>query len=61
MNHRFTIVGLGEALYDIFPDRQALGGAPLNVAWHAHQLGPAARWKGRLLSAGSAKTPPAGR
>ena len=41
----FTIVGLGEALFDIFPDRQILGGAPLNVAYHAHQI--AARHGGR--------------
>ena len=34
----FTIVGLGEALFDIFPDKQVLGGSPLNVAVHAHQL-----------------------
>ena len=31
-------MGLGEALFDLFPDRQVLGGAPLNVAVHAHQL-----------------------
>jgi fructokinase len=34
-----TIVGVGEALFDIFPDESRLGGAPLNVAVHAHQLG----------------------
>lgn len=34
-----TIVGLGEALFDLFPDGPRLGGAPLNVAVHAHQLG----------------------
>ncbi len=33
-----TIVGLGESLFDVFPDRQVLGGAPLNAAVHAHQL-----------------------
>lgn len=33
-----TIVGLGEALFDVFPDAERLGGAPLNVAVHAHQL-----------------------
>lgn len=37
MAARYTIVGLGEALFDIFPDRTVLGGAPLNVAFHAHQ------------------------
>ena len=38
MHTRCTIVGLGEALFDVFPDHQVLGGAPLNVAVHAHQL-----------------------
>lgn len=33
------IIGLGEALFDVFPDQECLGGAPLNVAVHAHQLG----------------------
>ena len=33
------LIGLGEALFDLFPDRESLGGAPLNVAVHAHQLG----------------------
>ena len=36
---RPIIVGLGEALFDVFPDDKRLGGAPLNVAVHAHQLG----------------------
>lgn len=35
---RFTIVGLGEALFDLLPDRQVLGGAPLNVIVHVQQL-----------------------
>lgn len=34
----FTIVGLGEALFDVFGADQRLGGAPLNVAVHAHQM-----------------------
>jgi fructokinase len=38
-NVPFIIAGLGEALYDVFPDHQVLGGAPLNMAVHAHQLG----------------------
>jgi fructokinase len=34
-----TIVGIGEALFDIFPDgREVLGGAPLNFAVHANRL-----------------------
>jgi fructokinase len=32
------IVGLGEALFDCFPDRAVLGGAPVNFAVHAHAL-----------------------
>lgn len=39
MAHPRIIVGIGEALFDIFPDEQRLGGAPLNFALHAHQLG----------------------
>lgn len=40
MNHqRYTIVGIGEALFDIIAGEPRLGGAPLNVAVHAHQLG----------------------
>jgi fructokinase len=38
-NKQLTIVGLGEVLFDVFEDGTAtLGGAPLNVAVHAHQL-----------------------
>jgi fructokinase len=33
-----TIVGIGEALFDCFADRQVLGGAPVNLVVHAHQL-----------------------
>lgn len=33
-----TIVGLGEALFDCYPSRSELGGAPLNVALHAQAL-----------------------
>lgn len=38
MSGGWRIVGLGEALFDVFPNRTVLGGAPLNVAVHAHQL-----------------------
>lgn len=39
MNKKLEFVGLGEALIDIFEDGTAfLGGAPLNVAVHAHHL-----------------------
>lgn len=33
-----VIIGLGEALYDCFPNREVLGGAPVNVAAHANAL-----------------------
>ncbi len=38
MERGLTVVGLGEALFDVFTDRQVVGGAPLNVAVHAHQV-----------------------
>ncbi len=50
MTARFTIVGIGEALFDIFPDRQVLGGAPLNAAVHAHQLGAPRGGRGVVVS-----------
>ena len=34
-----VIVGIGELLWDVFPDRKAAGGAPANFACHAMQLG----------------------
>jgi fructokinase len=33
------VVGLGEALWDCFPNERRPGGAPANVAYHASQLG----------------------
>ncbi|MBA3484445.1 MAG: carbohydrate kinase [Pirellulales bacterium] len=33
-----TVVGLGEALFDCFDDRDILGGAPINFVVHAHRL-----------------------
>ena len=36
---KHTIVGIGELLFDVFPDRKALGGAPTNFAYHCQQLG----------------------
>lgn len=50
MSHPFTIVGLGESLFDVFPDRAILGGAPLNVAHHAHQLCSASGGRGVVAS-----------
>ena len=34
-----TVIGLGELLWDCFPDGRKPGGAPANVAFHATQLG----------------------
>jgi fructokinase len=36
---RPTIVAIGEALWDVFPDQRRPGGAPCNVAFHAAHLG----------------------
>ncbi|OYW21664.1 MAG: hypothetical protein B7Z55_05555, partial [Planctomycetales bacterium 12-60-4] len=33
------VIGLGEILWDCFPDERRPGGAPANVAFHAQQLG----------------------
>lgn len=38
---RFMVVGIGESLYDVFPDRQVLGGAPINFAVHARRFAAA--------------------
>lgn len=32
------VVGIGESLFDCFPDRVMLGGAPMNVAVHANRM-----------------------
>lgn len=50
MDSRFTIVGLGEALFDVFPDKRVLGGAPLNLAVHAHQLAASRGGRGVVVS-----------
>jgi fructokinase len=34
-----AVIGLGELLWDCFPDRRLPGGAPANVAFQAQQLG----------------------
>lgn len=39
IQNQFTVVGIGELLWDIFPDYKRLGGAPANFAYHTHQLG----------------------
>ena len=35
----YTIIGLGEVLWDIFEDGKVLGGAPCNFAYHVSALG----------------------
>jgi len=35
----FTVIGLGELLWDLFEDGKVLGGAPFNVAYHVTGLG----------------------
>lgn len=40
---RIDLIGLGELLWDCFPDGNRPGGAPANVAFHAQQLGLSAR------------------
>lgn len=37
------IIAIGEVVWDIFPTHQALGGAPINVAYHLHSLGQEVR------------------
>ena len=34
-----NIIGIGEILWDVFPERKVLGGAPANFAYHASQFG----------------------
>jgi fructokinase len=39
MAKTFIIAGIGEVLFDVLPDGKQLGGAPVNFAFHAQQLG----------------------
>jgi len=39
MTQPVQMLGIGELLWDCFPDRRTPGGAPANVAFHAQQLG----------------------
>lgn len=34
-----VVVGIGEILWDVFPEKKELGGAPLNFSHHCRQLG----------------------
>jgi fructokinase len=36
---KHTVIGMGEVLWDLLPDGKILGGAPVNFAYHAMQLG----------------------
>jgi fructokinase len=38
-NRKPLIVGIGELLWDVFPDRKKAGGAPVNFVYHATQMG----------------------
>jgi fructokinase len=46
-DHLPAVIGLGEVLWDVFPDSKRPGGAPANVAFQANQLGN----RGIVLSA----------
>ena len=39
MDKTFKIAGLGEVLWDAFPEGEKFGGAPANFACHCHSLG----------------------
>ena len=39
MSRTFRIAGLGEVLWDAFPEGEAFGGAPANFACHCGSLG----------------------
>jgi fructokinase len=39
MSSVFTVVGLGELIWDLLPTGKQLGGAPTNFAYNAHLLG----------------------
>lgn len=36
---KYTVIGMGEVLWDMLPTGKVLGGAPVNFAYHASQLG----------------------
>ncbi len=36
---KYAVAGLGELLWDVFPNLKRVGGAPANFAYHTHQLG----------------------
>ena len=50
MKKPFQILGIGEVLWDVFPDKKVLGGAPANFVYHLVQLGADARIISRIGS-----------
>jgi hypothetical protein len=36
---KYTIAGIGELLWDVLPDAEVIGGAPVNFAYHVTALG----------------------
>ncbi len=42
----FLVAGIGELMWDIYPQARYPGGAPANIVWHAQQLGD----RGLLIS-----------
>ena len=46
-----TVVGIGESLFDCFPEGTLLGGAPVNLAVHADQLLRQVGGRGVVVSA----------
>ena len=36
---KFTIAGIGELLWDVLPEAEVIGGAPVNFAYHVTALG----------------------
>lgn len=38
-NNKPLVVGIGELLWDVFPDQKKAGGAPINFIYHATQMG----------------------
>lgn len=38
-NNRPLVVGIGELLWDVFPEQKKAGGAPINFVYHATQMG----------------------
>ena len=39
MEKKQSVIGIGEALFDVLPEGKKLGGAPANFAYHVSQFG----------------------